>query len=121
VRTRAQASPVKKDDGTNAANYVISLYNTLFTNKEEARTAVRFERKLELAMEGHRFFDLVRWGIAAEVINNEYLAKEGDRRPTTLTKNAFKKGTHEYLPIPEFAISQSVKDGKPTLKQNPGY
>jgi hypothetical protein len=121
VRTRAQASPVKKDDGTNAANYVISLYSTLFTNKEEARTAVRFERKLELAMEGHRFFDLVRWGIAAEVINNEYLAKEGDRRPTTLTKNAFKKGTHEYLPIPEFAISQSVKDGKPTLKQNPGY
>ncbi|MCU7547914.1 RagB/SusD family nutrient uptake outer membrane protein [Chitinophagaceae bacterium LB-8] len=120
IRARAAASPVKKDDGTNAANYVIGPYPT-FTNKDEARKAVRFERKLELAMEGHRLFDLNRWGIAAETINGEYLSKESSRRASALGGVVFQKGKHEYLPIPEFAITQSMKDGKATLKQNPGY
>lgn len=120
VRTRAANSPVM--NGANpAANYRVSNYTTPFGSKDEARTAVRFERKLELGMEGHRFFDLVRWGIAAEVINDEYLSKETTRRPSALAGSRFEKGKHEYLPIPEFAITQSVKDGTPTLKQNPGY
>lgn len=119
VRTRAAASPVKLENGSNAANYNVGLY-TAFASKEEAREAVRFERKLELAMEGHRFFDLVRWGIADQELN-AYLAKEGVRRPTTLNGATFKKGVHEYQPIPTFAITQSIKDGQPTLKQNPGY
>lgn len=72
-------------------------------------------------MEGHRFFDLLRWGIAAEYLNGEYLAKETARRPTTLNGVSFQKGKHEYIPIPIFAVTQSVKDGQPTLKQNPGY
>ena len=121
VRARAALSTVKKDDGTNAANYIIGQYTTAFANKDEARKAVRFERKLELGMEGHRFFDLVRWGVAAETINGEYLSKETVRRPTTLNGVSFQKGKHEYQPIPIFAVTQSVKDGQPTLKQNPGY
>ncbi len=36
--------------------------------QDYARKALRFERKLELAMEGERFFDLVRWGIASQVL-----------------------------------------------------
>ncbi|HBK32055.1 MAG TPA: RagB/SusD family nutrient uptake outer membrane protein, partial [Porphyromonadaceae bacterium] len=72
IRTRA-ALPVNtiKSDGKPAANYKIANYPTThaaFTNKEECIKAVRMERKLELAMEGHRWFDLVRWG-------GEYMAK----------------------------------------------
>lgn len=52
---------------------------------------------------------------------NAYFAKEATRRPTTLSGAAFTAGKHEYKPIPDFAITQSIKDGVPTLKQNPGY
>jgi hypothetical protein len=62
-----------------------------------ARTAVRFERRLELAHEGHRFFDLVRWGIAAETLN-AYLATEKNKRVYKQTAS-FTKGKNEYFPI----------------------
>ena len=71
-------------------------------------------------MEGHRFFDLVRWETAAAEIG-AYLTVEAVRRPTTLNGAVFTAGKHEYRPIPAFAISQSIVDGQPTLKQNPGY
>jgi len=51
------------NDGTPAANYFIKEYPS-FPDADYARDAVRFESRLEFAMEGHRFFDLVRWGIA---------------------------------------------------------
>ncbi len=71
IRARAAnpSSWVKNTDGSNAANYVIGLYNTPFTDKEYAMTALMMERKLELGMEGHRFFDLKRWGTAQSEIN----------------------------------------------------
>ncbi|HTE26264.1 RagB/SusD family nutrient uptake outer membrane protein [Flavitalea sp.] len=119
IRTRAANSPVL--NGANpAATYAVSNYVSL-GDKVSARKIVRFERKLELAMEGHRFFDLVRWGIADVVLNNEYFAKENVRRKSALEGSVFTKGKHEYLPIPEFAIARSIIDGKETLKQNPGY
>lgn len=96
------------------ATYNVGLY-AAFASADEARKAVRFERKLELAMEGHRFFDLVRWGIAATDLN-AYLTKEGVRRPTTLQNTQFKPGVHEYYPIP-----QGVVTNIPGITQNPGY
>lgn len=120
VRRRA-ANPagfVKNPDGSNAANYKIGEY-TSFPSKEFAIKAIRFERRLELAMEGHRFFDLVRWGIAAENIN-EYFRVEQTKRQY-LRGARFTAGKNEYFPIPEQAIVRSLKDGQPTLKQNPGY
>jgi hypothetical protein len=120
VRARAAASPVL-NGAVDAANYLISTYPVDFANKDAAREAVRFERKLELGMEGHRFFDLVRWGIADVVLNNEYFPKEGARRVESLGGSVFTKGKHEYLPIPGSVITASIVDGVPTLKQNPGY
>lgn len=102
-----------------AANYMISTYNEPWTDQATARNAVRFETRLEFAMEGHRFFDLQRWGVAADVIN-EYLAVEGQRR-TYLAGRTFVEGRHEYYPIPLEAIERSFRDGTPTLMQDPAY
>jgi len=122
VRLRAANSVVLNLDGTApAANYKVGLY-TSFISKDQARTAVRFERRLELAEEGHRFFDLVRWGIAADFVNNEYLPKESVKRSLIFPAGVhFDANKDEYQPIPIYAITQSIKDGQPTLKQNPGY
>ena len=121
VRQRA-ANPagfVKKSDGTNAANYLIGLYTTPWTDQAFARKAVQFEERLELAMEGHRFFDLVRWGIAAPTLN-AYIAGEKGKR-TYMASAVFEAGKHEYYPIPLQEILNSQVDGQFTLSQNPGY
>jgi hypothetical protein len=120
IRTRAKTgSFVKKGDGTPAANYLVNPYPGTWTDQATARKAVRFERRIELGMEGHRFFDLVRWGVAAEV-KNAYYAKEKAKR-TYLNGATFTSGKNEVFPIPAKAITQSAKDGKATLVQNPGY
>jgi starch-binding outer membrane protein, SusD/RagB family len=119
ARSANPASWVKLPNGSNAANYVIGLYNTPWTDKAVARKAVRFEHRLEFAMEGNRFFDLVRWGVAAETLN-EYIRVEQNKR-AYLRGVSFSKGKHEYYPIPNQEILNSKLDGKITLQQNPGY
>ena len=121
IRTRAANSDgfVKSTDGKNAANYKIGTYDVAWADKDVARKAVRFETRIELAMEGHRFFDLVRWGIADKTIN-DYLEMEQTKR-TYLRGSKFVKGKHEYFPIPQNEIINSSADGKATLKQNPNY
>jgi hypothetical protein len=121
IRKRA-ANPdgfVKLPNGANAGNYVVKEYTAAWNSKENARKAVRFEERLEFAMEGHRFFDLVRWGIADQVLNS-FKAVEQNKR-SYLRGVSFKKGKHEYFPIPNQEILNSQKDGKATLVQNPGY
>ena len=119
VRRRAANSEywVKEyDSDANAANYVISEY-TSFPNADFARDAVRFERKLELSGEGHRFFDLVRWGVAAEELN-AYLAYESTLLVTKFGGASFTTGKNEYYPIPQAQIDIT---GAEILSQNPGY
>jgi hypothetical protein len=118
VRTRAANSAVKDADGNDVSNYDVSTYQdgqNIDWTQETAREALRFERRLELAMEGWRFFDLVRWGIAAETLN-DYFDAEAQRRDY-LEDAGFQEGRDEYLPIPQQQIDFS--DGSYT--QNPGW
>ncbi len=121
VRERAANEEGFVKKGTNpAAKYVISTYTAPFASKEAAREIVRFERKLELSGEGHRFYDLMRWGVdyAATKIN-AYLTYDGALLPSGALKDAkFDKGKDELLPIPQ---SQIDIQGSDVLKQNPGY
>ena len=103
--------------GKPAAKYVIGTYDVAWTDKDLARTAVRMERKLELSGEGHRFFDLVRWGVAAPVLN-AYLSYEGKKLVTALGGATFTPNKNEILPIPQAQIDLQ---GANVLKQNPGY
>jgi starch-binding outer membrane protein, SusD/RagB family len=119
VRARAanKAHWVKKADGTPAANYVIALYpESAFASKASANEVVRMERKLELSGEGHRFFDLVRWGIAEPVLN-AYLRNEAKILVTKFGGAKFTAGNDEYYPIPQREIDLQGT----VLKQNPGY
>ena len=119
VRARAANSAhwVKNPDGSNAANYDIALYSS-FPSKDFATKALRMERKLELSGEGHRFFDLVRWGIAADELN-KYLPYETSKGLVTKFGGArFTAGKNEYYPIPQTQIDIQGSD---VLSQNPGY
>ena len=123
VRARAANSTywVQEYDGSGpAANYVISQYPggaDAFASQAGARNAVRFERKIELSGEGHRFFDLVRWGIAASEMNR-YLDEEGQYLVTKFGGANFTAGKNEYQPIPQ---SQIDLQGSDILTQNPGW
>ncbi|GAB3166895.1 RagB/SusD family nutrient uptake outer membrane protein [Telluribacter humicola] len=103
-------------NGTPAANYMINQYTAAqFASKDAARNAVRFERKLELADEGHRFYDLVRWGIAEPYLNS-YLQYESKYLPNALGGAKYTGPADDYLPIPQAQIDLLGAD---VLKQNP--
>ena len=113
--TRAEYSTT----GNPAANYVIGEYTAPWTDAAVARKAVRYESRLETAMEGNRFFDLQRWGVQAQVLN-EYLQRESRYR-IYLQGKSFTSPKNEFYPIPTYAIDRSFKDGEPTLTQDPNY
>jgi len=118
IRRRASDSKVKTAEGDNVSNYNVEPYRdgqNINWTQENAREALRFERRLELGMEGWRFFDLVRWGIAAETLN-DYFEAEAQRREY-LQDASFQEGRDEYLPIPQQQIDFS--DG--SYVQNPGW
>lgn len=82
----------------------IHPYNGSY-NQEQALKIVKFERRLEMAMESERFFDLVRWGEADQVLN-KYYADEADNCAIYSTAN-FTPNKNEYLPIPFSQLSAS--------------
>ena len=100
------------------ATYRIGQY-LIPWSQAEARERVRAERRLELAMEGQRFFDLRRWGIAEQVLN-DYIAVEKNRRTQLGAAEAFTQ-RHRYFPIPAIQIELSKSNGQNTLVQNPGW
>ena len=85
-------------------NYKVSLYPATSWNQAYARKALRMERRIELAMEGHRWFDLVRWGEAVSVIS-KYMRDEETLRP--YYKDAEINANEIYLPIPKDEVENS--------------
>ncbi|PHL00382.1 RagB/SusD family nutrient uptake outer membrane protein [Neolewinella marina] len=106
-------------DGEVAANYKVATYDDPWTDKDMARQAVRYETRLEFAMEGHRFFDLQRWGVQSEVLN-AYLDSEEEHR-VYLRGVTFDAPKNQYFPIPTEAIDRSILNGEPTITQDPNY
>jgi hypothetical protein len=118
--TYSASSATYAPQTTPADNYKVGLYPAgSFANADYAMKAIIFERRLELSMEGQRFFDLVRWGIAADVLN-AYAAHEQTIVPVYVGAH-FTAGKSEYQPIPQSQIDALSATGTPYLKQNPGY
>ena len=116
------SSPMGGFQNVPAANYSVAAYPVgtfAAQGKDYALKAIYFERKLELAMEGHRFFDLVRWGIASETLN-AFFAYEGGFT-LDIQGASFSKGTNEYFAIPQRQIDLSTNGSVSTLEQNKGY
>tara|TARA_R110002049_G_scaffold279949_1_gene459080 strand:- start:35117 stop:36871 length:1755 start_codon:yes stop_codon:yes gene_type:complete len=114
IRTRAAASTQRQIDAGASNVYNVGMY-PMGMSKPDALKALIFERRLEFGMEGARFFDLVRWGMAEPVLN-AYLAVEKTRKDF-LSNAQFTAGRDEYYPIPQREIDFTGG----LYDQNPGY
>ncbi|MDH3651404.1 MAG: RagB/SusD family nutrient uptake outer membrane protein [Saprospiraceae bacterium] len=108
------------DPGIDWATYAIGTYDSPWTDQATAREAVRFERRIEMAHEGHRYFDLLRWGIADEVINTDYLPVEKTKRNYLVPSPGY-QSKNSMFPLPSVQIELSKVEGQAMLQQNPGY
>lgn len=87
-------------------------YNGYADTKDDLRTAIRHERRVELGMEGHRWFDICRWGVAKQTMD-DYKATETLEARSHMAE--FVEGKHELLPIPSKEIELNP------MEQNFGY
>jgi hypothetical protein len=100
---------------------VIPYPASSFSSIQSALKRIRYERKLELALEGHRFYDLVRWDIAEQRIESYYKFEEANLVPFPGASNDYTPNKNEVLPIPQRQIDLTEEGGESALKQNPGY
>lgn len=115
IRSRAKASVSLIGF---AKNLDVQLYQNGVNctwSQDFARKALRWERRLEFAMEGSRFFDLTRWGISDVVLNNYYRKEES--KHTFFQGAQFTKNKNEYVPVP----IQQINFSKGVYKQNFGF
>jgi hypothetical protein len=107
------------DAGITWATYNVGQYPPAGWDATKAMAALKMERRLELAMEGHRFFDLRRWGEFKTVLNN-YITVEKTKR-NYLTAAFTVEDRHALYPIPFTQIELSKVDGENRLVQNTGW
>ncbi len=108
IRTRAAGST--QTISNYPVKYGVKIYCKKYDegtsySKEDALKMVKMERRLELAMESERFFDLVRWGDAEKVLNEYFDVEKG--RCNIYDGAKFTANKNEYLPIPHSQISAS--------------
>ena len=139
---RARAGVTAQGPGTSAADiavpinsptitwatYRVGQYLVPWTTQAEGRAAVRAERRLELAMEGQRFFDLRRYGLAdATAAISGYINGEGGGAEKSAARRTYKAfavpfaSKHLLYPIPQTQIDLSKVSGTSALAQNPGW
>ena len=108
VRDRAigmqKNSIVAKYANKYGVHFAVKRYTGTY-DKEQTMKIVKMERRLELAMESERFFDLVRWGDAEKVINKFYT--EESKKMSFLSGSKFTANKNEYLPIPNEQMAAS--------------
>jgi len=116
-----------KTQTTPADNYKVGTYAAgAFATKDFARKAVLFEERLELAMEGQRFFALRRFngvvpGLMAQTLNS-YISVEKTRPSYYIQNpNVVFSDKYQWFPIPQTQIDIKNSTGKVFLKQNPGF
>ena len=93
----ATSSVVSNYSNKYGVHYAVGKYSGSYS-KDEAMKIIKMERRLELAMESERFFDLVRWGDAATVLN-KYYSTESEKM-NFLSGSQFTANKNEYLPVP---------------------
>ncbi len=120
VRNRARITAGRTDILPAFPNYSIPLQGVgqsgtkqLQDNVDDLYLAIQHERRVELAMEGQRWFDLKRWGLLGDVMNHY---REITKPQISTYMSEFVKGKHELFPIP-----QQERDLNSPMPQNPGY
>lgn len=114
--TFGSGDPIVIDENQPAANYNLGLY-TSFPDKDYALKAVRHEMRLEFALEGMRFQDLVRWGIDGEVIPKYLQSELADGRLPWIQGATYTAGQDDHFPIPQSQIDLQPE----ILVQDPAY
>lgn len=116
-------------DETNARLYINKIRNrvgmpAITATGSELEEKIRNERRIELCLEGHRYFDVRRWKIAEQALNEPITGvivvkdKNSDKKiytKTLIEERTFTAPQHYLLPIPQYELE------KVSLEQNPGY
>ncbi|HEX7978359.1 MAG TPA: RagB/SusD family nutrient uptake outer membrane protein [Gemmatimonadaceae bacterium] len=138
-KVRARAMKTAQGPGTGASDIAVPINSTsitwakynialwpvaTFANQGTARDAVRAERRLELAMEGQRFYDLRRWGVLKQTIDGYVNGVGGGAENTRrlyMASAAPIAAKHDNFPIPSTQVELSKVDGEARVPQTAGW
>jgi hypothetical protein len=96
---------VRRNECANPATALPDFpYSGYSENQNDMRLALRHERRVELAMEGHRWFDIVRWGIAKQTMDNY---RQSETKEVQDNMGIFVEGKNEYFPLPQYELDLS--------------